>query len=79
LGLQGENASDHLVDFLIDGNQSFGMKFTERYGHAALAQWTLQNREHLVLLRPGRCGPLLHTLFYADEVRALDEFRTEVE
>ena len=27
----------------------------------------------------GRCGLLLHTLFYADEVRALDEFRTEVE
>ncbi len=50
-----------------------------RSGHAAVAQWTCHNREYLVLLRPGRFGLLLHTLFYADEVRALDEFRTEVE
>jgi DNA end-binding protein Ku len=50
-----------------------------RAGYAALAQWTLHNREHLVLLRPGRFGLLVHTLFYADEVRALDEFRTETE
>lgn len=42
-------------------------------------KWTLHNREHLVLLRPGRFGLLVHTLFYADEVRALDEFRTETE
>jgi DNA end-binding protein Ku len=47
--------------------------------YAAIAQWTLHNREHLVLLRPGRFGLLVHTLFYADEVRALDEFRTETE
>jgi DNA end-binding protein Ku len=50
-----------------------------RAGYAALAQWTVHNREHLVLLRPGRFGLLVHTLFYADEVRALDEFRTETE
>ena len=50
-----------------------------RSGYAALAQWTLHNREHVVLLRPGRFGLLVHTLFYADEVRALDEFRTETE
>ena len=50
-----------------------------RSSYAALAQWTCHNREHLVLLRPGRCGLLLHTLFHADEVRARDEFRTEVE
>jgi len=50
-----------------------------RSGHAAVAQWTSHSREHLVLLRPGRFGLLLHTLFYADEVRALDEFRTEAE
>lgn len=50
-----------------------------RSGYAALAQWTLHNREHLVLLRPGRFGLLVHTLFYADEVRALDEFRTETD
>jgi hypothetical protein len=48
-------------------------------GYAALAQWTLHNREHLVVLRPGRFGLLVHAPFYADEIRALDEFRTETE
>ena len=32
-----------------------------------------------VLLRPGRFGLLVHTLFYRDEIRALEEFRTETE
>ncbi len=27
---QGQNASDHLATVLINGNQSFGMKLTER-------------------------------------------------
>jgi DNA end-binding protein Ku len=47
-------------------------------GYVALAQWTVHNREHLVLLRPGRWGLLLHTLYYPDEVRAEEEFHTEV-
>jgi DNA end-binding protein Ku len=50
-----------------------------RTRQAALAQLTMHNREHLVLLRPGRFGLLLHTLFYGDEIRALDEFRTDTE
>ena len=48
-----------------------------RTGYVALAQWTIHNREHLVLLRPGRCGLLLHTLYYQDEVRAEEEFHTD--
>jgi DNA end-binding protein Ku len=50
-----------------------------RTAQAALAQLTMHHREHLVLLRPGRFGLLLHTLFYRDEIRALDEFRTDTE
>jgi DNA end-binding protein Ku len=46
-------------------------------GYVALAQWTVHNREHLVLIRPGRCGLLLHTLYYPDEVRAEEEFHTD--
>lgn len=46
-------------------------------GYVALAQWTAHNREHLVVVRPGRCGLVLHTLYYHDEVRALEEFRTD--
>lgn len=48
-----------------------------RSGYASIAQLTLQTREHLVLLRAGHCGLIVHTLFYSDEVRALDEFRTD--
>jgi DNA end-binding protein Ku len=43
----------------------------------AIAQWTAHNREHVVLLRPGRYGLILHTLYYQDEVRAEDEFHTD--
>ena len=31
-----------------------------------------------MLVRPGRHGLVLHTLFYDHEIRSLDEFRTEV-
>jgi DNA end-binding protein Ku len=48
-------------------------------GYVSIAQLTMHSREHLVLLRPGRFGLLLHTLFYSDEVRTLDEFRTDTE
>jgi Ku protein len=42
-------------------------------GYVAIAQWTAHNREHMVLLRPGRHGLILHTLYYQDEVRAEDD------
>jgi DNA end-binding protein Ku len=48
-----------------------------RCGYVSIAQLTMHSREHL--LRPGRFGLLLHTLFYSDEVRTLDEFRTDTE
>src|ERR1700688_1341297 len=44
-----------------------------RSGYVSIAQLTMHSREHLVLLRPGRFGLLLHTLFYSDE------FRTDTE
>lgn len=46
-------------------------------GFAALAKLTMHQREHLVLLRPGQRGLVLHTMYYSDEVRALDEFRAD--
>lgn len=45
-------------------------------GHVGVAKASMHGREHVVILRPGKHGLLLHTMFYADEVRALDEFRT---
>lgn len=46
-------------------------------GYSALARLTMHNREHLVMLRPGSKGLILHTLFYKDEIRGMNEFRTD--
>ncbi|HKO56488.1 MAG TPA: Ku protein [Thermoanaerobaculia bacterium] len=35
----------------------------------ALARWVASNREHLVIIRPYEHGLVLHTMYYADEVR----------
>jgi DNA end-binding protein Ku len=45
----------------------------------ALAKIAMHNREHIVILRPGKKGILLHTMYYQDEIRQVDEFRTDTE
>lgn len=47
----------------------------------AVARWVSGNREHLVVLRPYEDGLILHTMYYADEVRdftAIDREESEV-
>src|SRR5438045_3701303 len=46
-------------------------------GYCALAKIAMHNREHIVILRPARHGILLHTMYYRDEIRVVDEFRTD--
>lgn len=46
-------------------------------GYIGIAKVTMHNREHVVILRPGKHGLILHTMFYKDEVRSIDEFRTD--
>ncbi|MFN7992113.1 MAG: Ku protein [Bryobacteraceae bacterium] len=46
------------------------------YGVAKVA---MHNREHVVILRPGNKGILLHTMYYQDEIRQVDEFRTNTD
>jgi DNA end-binding protein Ku len=50
------------------------LRETKYYGIAKVA---MHNREHIVILRPGKKGVLLHTMYYADEIRQVDEFRTD--
>jgi DNA end-binding protein Ku len=38
-------------------------------GKVALARWVASNREHIVVIRPYEHGLILHTMYYADEVR----------
>jgi len=43
----------------------------------ALAKVAMHNREHVIVLRPGAKGILSHTMFYQDEIRQVEEFRTD--
>ena len=50
------------------------LRETEYYGVAKIA---MHNREHIVILRPGSKGVVLHTMYYNDEIRTVEEFRTD--
>jgi DNA end-binding protein Ku len=50
------------------------LRETKYYGIAKVA---MHNREHIVILRPNGKGVVLHTMFYADEIRQVDEFHTD--
>jgi DNA end-binding protein Ku len=43
----------------------------------ALAKVAMHNREHIIILRPGAKGILSHTMYYTDEIRQVEEFRTD--
>jgi DNA end-binding protein Ku len=63
------------------GEKPYSLLFEamRRSGYNAVAKLTMHNREHVVILRPGRHGMILHTMYYRDEIRATDEFRTTTE
>jgi len=45
-------------------------------GYVALGSLAMHGREHSVVVRAGENGLLLHTLFYANEVRSGEEYRS---
>ena len=47
-------------------------------GYVGIAKIAMHNREHIVILRPGPRGLILHTMYFSDEVRTADEFRTDL-
>lgn len=51
------------------------MRTAQYFGVAKIA---MHNREHIVVLRPGDKGLLLHTMFFEDEIRQSSEFQTDV-
>ena len=46
-------------------------------GCVGVAKIAMHNREHIVILRPGARGILLHTMYFEDEIRQVEEFRTD--
>jgi DNA end-binding protein Ku len=49
-------------------------KALEESEYVAIAKLTMHNREYTVFLRPHEGGLMLHTMYYADEVRKVDGF-----
>ena len=52
----------------------------EETDYVAIAKLTMHNREYTVFLRPYEGGLMLHTMYYSEEVRKLENFgRPDVE
>jgi DNA end-binding protein Ku len=45
----------------------------KKAGRVALAKFVMRGKENLVLIRPSQDGLMLHTMYYADEVRDFGE------
>jgi DNA end-binding protein Ku len=63
------------------GEKPYALLFAalKKTGYYGVAKVAMHNREHIVIMRPGDHGMLLHTMYFADEVRKTDEFRTDTE
>jgi DNA end-binding protein Ku len=46
-------------------------------GYYAVAKVAMHNREHIIIMRPGPKGIVSHTMYYQDEIRQVEEFRTD--
>ncbi len=55
------------------------LKALQETGFAAIGQLTMRRRDHILIVRPGKSGLIAHTMFYTDEVRTVDEFRTKMD
>lgn len=49
-------------------------KALEESEYVGIAKLTMHNREYTVFLRPTKGGIMLHTMYYSDEVRELENF-----
>ncbi|MBZ5533593.1 MAG: Ku protein [Acidobacteriia bacterium] len=61
------------------GEKPYALLFEalRKSGCVGVAKIAMHNREHIVILRPGQKGILLHTMYYPDEIRQVEEFRTD--
>lgn len=61
------------------GEKPYALLFAvlRQTGYVALAQVAMHRREHIVILRPGEHGIVAHIMYYADEIRKAQEYRTD--
>ena len=62
------------------GEKPYALLFDalKKTGYMGIAKLAMHNREHIVVLRPGEKGVMLHTMYYTSEIRKVDEFRTDL-
>ena len=62
------------------GEKPYALLFDalKRSNRVGVAKVAMHNREHIVILRPGKNGVLMHTMYYSHEIRKVDEFRTDL-
>ena len=62
------------------GEKPYALLFEalKQAGYVGVARVAMHNREHIVILRPGENGVLMHTMYFAHEIRKVDEFRTDL-
>ena len=63
------------------GEKAYAILFAalRETGRVTLARVGMHGREHVIVIRPGKHGMLAHTMFYTDEIRFENEFRTDVQ
>jgi DNA end-binding protein Ku len=61
------------------GEKPYALLFgaLKKTGRVGVAKVAMHNREHIVILRPGEKGVLMHTMYFNHEIRQVDEFRTD--
>jgi DNA end-binding protein Ku len=61
------------------GEKAYALLFTalKESGYFAVAKVAMHNREHIIVMRPGDKGIVSHTMYYQDEIRQVEEFRTD--
>jgi DNA end-binding protein Ku len=61
------------------GEKAYSMLYEamRQTGYLALGKLSMHGREHVVILRPGQSGILMHTMFYQDELRKEQEYHAD--
>jgi DNA end-binding protein Ku len=61
------------------GEKPYALLFDtlKKTGYVGIAKIAMHNREHIVIFRPGHHGLLMHTMYYSNEIKKVEEFRTD--
>jgi DNA end-binding protein Ku len=63
------------------GEKAYALLFAalKQTGYVGIAQFAMHRREHVVVVRPGPRGVLVHTLYYEQEIRKDQEYKANTD